>query len=58
MNADQTAAISARILIKYAELGSLKLAYDAVFGEGVYDKFIGDLYLALNIKAAAAATKN
>ena len=58
MTADQIAAISERILIKAAELGSIRCAYDAVLGAGAFEKMAGGLYEALNVKAAAAAIKN
>ena len=49
----KNAQISAMILAKKAELGSLKAAFDAVMGEGAYDKLAGEIYDALRAKAAA-----
>jgi len=58
MNADQIAAMLERILIEAAETGSIEIAFNAVMGEGAFENMAGNLYDALNVKAAAAATKN
>lgn len=44
---NQNAAISEAILIAFAATGSVRLAFDAVMGEGAYDKLAGELYDAI-----------
>ena len=50
MNSQQIAAISARLLEKFAETGSMREAYDSVMGAGEYDKLAGSLYDELRAK--------
>ena len=50
MTSQQIAAISEKILTKFAETGSMRIAFDAVMGEGAYDKLADDLYDELNNK--------
>lgn len=50
--------ISAAILAHRANGKSVKEAIDAVLGAGTFEKLAGDLYDALNAKAAAAAIKH
>lgn len=45
--------ISLAFLTKVAAGMDVKDAFDAVLGQGVYDKMVGDLYDALRAKAAA-----
>lgn len=59
MNSNPTpsnAAISSRILRAVAESGSLRLGYDAVMGNGAYDKLGMEIYTELRaaIKTTAA----
>lgn len=53
MTNEQIAAISERILVKFAETGSMTAAIDAVFGPGSYEKIAGEIYNALREKAGA-----
>lgn len=50
---NKNAAISSSILNNIANGMTLEAAYDAVFGDGSYDKMVGDIYDALRTKAAA-----
>jgi hypothetical protein len=50
MNAKQIAEISAKIINKIAETGSVQMGFDAVMGEGAYSKLAGEIYDALNSK--------
>ena len=43
-----TQKLSEMILIQIAATGSIKAGYDAVMGEGAYDKLAGELYVSLN----------
>lgn len=43
----KTYKISELFLIEFAKTGSVKLAFEAVFGEGSFDQFAGDMYEAL-----------
>lgn len=40
----KTQKISEMLLISIAATGSVRQAWEQVFGEGSYDKFAGDLY--------------
>lgn len=40
----KTQAISEKFLIAVAATGSVKMAFEQVFGEGSYEKFAGELY--------------
>jgi hypothetical protein len=45
-------AISEKFLTAFADTGSVKLAFEKIFGEGSYEKFAGELYDALRKQAA------
>lgn len=40
-------AISEDIIMKFIETGSMRAAFDAVMGEGSYERLAGELYDAL-----------
>ena len=47
--------IMTRIMSKFADTGSMRIAFDSVMGEGAYSKFAGELYDELRAKSGAAA---
>lgn len=48
----KTQAISEMFLKAVAETGSVKTAFEKMFGEGSWEKFAGELYDELRRKAA------
>ena len=50
MNSEKIANISEKIIEKFAATGSMRQAYDSVFGDGAYDNLAGEIYEQLKNK--------
>lgn len=48
----KNAKLSEMLLVEVARTGSVKAAFDAVMGDGAYEKLANDLYRELNAKNA------